>query len=188
MKNILRVLFLVSFAFALSNCSSMYRVYNDDDLEVMAESEYNFDSVLFFKIVDVDTAMELTGQSFQNSGVVYGTRNGQYMMIFVPKLTSKETFVVNYQPIYDVNEVYELLHSLEDESGQDLFVDPSGDYGGLSISVSPYESILDANPGMQFDSPIFFIVTTDTMVFHVGRSGGNYVVFDEDYSILNQEE
>jgi hypothetical protein len=167
----------------LTNCGSVFRVFNDEDLDIMAQSDYGFSSVLFFKIVDSETAKELTGNSYNNSGIIYGIKDQTYAMIFIPKLASKESFLIEYEPIYDVVEVYQIISGLKNNTGSLLFDDPSGDYGGLSISVSPYESISSAFSSLNFDSPIFFIVTTDQMVFNVGRAEGNYVIFDQN---LNQ--
>lgn len=185
MKKMLLVLISIISFLTLSNCNSIYRVYNNEDLESMALSDFGFTTILFFKVVDSDTAVELTGDSYNNSGIIYGMKDGEYTMIFVPKLASKEAFIVDYDPIYDVAEIYQLLQGLEDESGQLLFQDPSGDYGGLSVSVSPYESVRSEYPNLNFDSPIFFIVTTDEMIFNVGRVNGDYIVFNQDWNRLN---
>ncbi|BCR35251.1 hypothetical protein [Mariniplasma anaerobium] len=185
MKKILLALLSIISFITLTNCGSVFRVFNDEDLDVMAQSDYGFTSVLFFKIVDSETAIELTGDSYNNSGVIYGVKDDAYAMIFMPKLASKEEFLIDYEPIYDVVEIYQMLNVLENETGDLLFNDPSGDYGGLSISVTPYESIANAFPSLVFDSPIFFIITTDQMVFNVGRIENNYVVFDQDLKKLN---
>lgn len=184
MKKILLVLLSMISFITLTNCGSVFRVFNDEELDVMARTEYGFTSVLFFKVVDSQTAIELTGDSYNNSGILYGVKDDAYAMIFIPKLTAKEDFLVEYEPVYDVVEIYEILNELENESGTLLFDDPSGDYGGLSISVSPYENILSAFPNLNFDSPIFFIVTTDQIVFNVSRVEGSYVVFDQNLKRL----
>jgi hypothetical protein len=181
-KILLGLLSIVSFI-TLTNCGSVFRVYNDEDLDVMARMEYGFTSVLFFKIVDSDTAIELTGDSYNNSGVLYGIKDETYQMIFIPKLASKDSFLIEYEPIYDVVEIYQILDGLENDSESALFNDSSNDYGGLSISVSPFESISDAFEDLNFDSPIFFIITTDQMTFNVGKAENNYVIFDQN---LNQ--
>ncbi len=182
MKKTLFLLLMIICVFTLSNCKRVYRVYNDEDLTIMAKSDFGFTSVLFFKIVDPDTAFELTGDSYNNSGVLYGIKDDEYAMLFIPRLLSKEAFMIEYDIIYDVIEIYELLKSLEDGSGNLIFNDPSNDYGGLSISVSSYTSISNKYPNLVFDSPIFFIITTDDMIFNVGRVNERYVVFDQDFN------
>ncbi|XFA98314.1 hypothetical protein ACAG96_05410 [Candidatus Izemoplasma sp. B36] len=186
MKRYLMILFSFLFLISLSNCRALYRVYNDEELESMAMNDYGFSSVLFFKIVDSDTAIELTGEAYNNSGVIYGVRDGQYQMLFVPKSMSKEVFNVDYSPIYNVIEIYQILNSLEDDLGSKLFNDPSGDYGGLSLGVSPYEDVLEHNSNLTLDSPLFFIVTTDEMIFYISSMQGKYVVFDQEYNQLNE--
>lgn len=186
MKRFFMIFIGFSCLLVLSNCRTLYRVYDDETLETMAINDYGFSSVLFFKIVDSDTAFELTGESYNNSGIIYGIKNGKYHMLFVPKSMSKEVFILEYSPIYDVVEIYQILNGLEDDLGSKLFNDPSGDYGGLSISVSPYEDILDHNPSILFDSPIFFIVTTDEMVFYISSVQGEYIIFDQEYNQLNE--
>ena len=125
MKKILLIMMSFFCLVVLTNCNAVYRVYNDEDLNSMAISDFDFSSTLFFKVIDADTAMEVTGESYNNSGVIYGVKDGLYNIIFVPKLLSKEAFIVNYTPIYDVIEIYNLLQNLEDESGQLIFHDPS---------------------------------------------------------------
>ena len=186
MKRYLMILFSFLCLLPLSNCRSLYRVYNDEELEAMAINDYGFSSVLFFKIVDSDTAVELTWEAYNNSGIIYGIKNGQYQMLFVPKSMSKEVFNVDYSPIYNVLEIYQILNSLEDDSGSKLFNDPSGDFGGLSISVSPYEDVLNHNPSIMFDCPLFFIVTTDEMTFYISSVQGTYYVFDQEYNQINE--
>lgn len=183
MKKILLALLSIISFITLTNCGSVFRVYNNEDLDVMARSEFGFTSVLFFKVVDSATAIELTGNSYNDSGVIYGIKDESYAMIFIPKLVSKDEFLIDYEPIYDVVEIYQILNELKNESGSLMFNDPSKDYGGLSISVSPYESITTTYPNLVFDSSIFFIVTTDQMIFNVGRVDNRYVVFDQN---LNQ--
>jgi hypothetical protein len=183
MKKILLALLSIISFITLTNCGSVFRVYNDEELDVMARSEYSFTSVLFFRVIDSETAIELTGDSYNNSGIIYGIKDETFAMVFVPKRVSKETFLIEYEPIYDVVEIYQILNELENETGDLLFNDPSGDFGGLSISVSPYELISSTFPKLNFDSPIFFIITTDQMTFNVGRAENHYVIFDQN---LNQ--
>jgi hypothetical protein len=184
MKKICLVLLSMISFITLTNCGSVFRVHNDEDLDLMAKTEFGFTSVLFFKIIDSQTAIELTGDSYNNSGVLYGIKDESYAMIFIPKLVSKDKFLIEYEPIYDVVEIYQILNELKDESENLLFNDPSGDYGGLSISVEPYDSISNTFPKLNFDCPIFFIITTDQMVFNVARAEGNYVVFDQNFKRL----
>lgn len=185
MKKILLVLISLFSLLTLVNCNVVFYEYNYDDLETMAKNDYGFSSVLFFKVVDVDTALELTGKIYNDSGIIYGIKDNEYRMIFVPKLKSEKEFVIDYSPIYDVTEIYQILESLEDGSGNKLFIDIFGDYGALSISVLPYESISNKFDDLDFDSPIFFIITTDELTFNVGRVEGNYIVFDQDLNRLN---
>jgi hypothetical protein len=185
MKKTLFLLLMIICVFTLSNCKRSIRVYNDEDLTMMAKSDFGFTSVIFFKIVDPDTALELTGDSYNNSGVLYGIKDEQYTMLFVPKLISKEEFLLDYEPVYDVIEIYNIIKGLKDGSGNFLFRDRSNDYGGLSISISPYESISTKYSNIDFDCKIFFIITTDEMIFNVGSVNGRYIVFDQNYNLLN---
>lgn len=184
MKKVVFILLSVVSIITLSSCRSVFRVYDDQDIESLAISEYGFTSVLFFKIVDPDTALELTGDTYNNSGVIYGIKDDMYHMIFIPKLASKDPFLIEYDPVYDVITIYELLNALEDNMGHKLFNDPSLDYGGLSISISPHDSISEKYPNLSFESPIFFIITTDDKIFYVSMANEAYVIFDQNLNRL----
>jgi len=168
-----------------SSCTNLYRVYNDEDLNIMAISQYGFSEVLFFKIIDSDTAKELTGNSYNNSGVIIGKVAGEDRMLFVPKLTSQEPFMIDLNFDFDIEEIYQKLKNLEDDEGEKIFVDTSNDYGGLSISVWPYEEISEIHSDLVFNTPIFFIITTDNLVIYVAHVVGGTIFFNNDYEIVS---
>ena len=151
----------------------------------MVISDYGFQDFITFKIVDVDTAYELTGERYQNSGIVIGLKNNNYVMLFVPRLAAEEPFYVLEDFHFNLEDIYTELKTLEDESGGKLFFDPSGDYGGLSLSISPYEQAVLEYEDLSFDSKLFFIVTTDSMVFYITYVNQEIVIFDEQYNLLN---
>ncbi len=183
MKKSSLLLFRFLIILLLTSCSAIRRDYDDMELEDMATSQYGFTQMLFFKIVDSDTAKELTGTSYTNSGVIYGLKDGNYEMLFVPRKTAEDPFFITNYFIYDIEEITNMLNSLKDDSDHVLYNNPSGDYGGLSISVSPYQSIHTANPNIVFDSPLFYIFTTDDAVFYVGMEAGEYLFFDMNFEM-----
>ena len=184
--HILKKSFLfVLIVLLLTSCSNVYRDYNDEDLELLAVIENNFSEYLFFKIVDSETAKELTGTVYTNSGIIVGRKDGLDRMLFVPKLVSKDAFILEQNFYFSISEIYSELRILEDEDGIKLFNDPSDDYGGLSISISPYENIININPQLQFDSPVFFIITTDELTLYVGYVNSEIYIFNNDYEIVN---
>jgi hypothetical protein len=167
------------------SCRTVRRVYNDEELGNMVISDYGFQEFITFKIVDVDTADELTGERYQNSGIVIGKKNNSYVMLFVPRLATEDPFYVLEDFCFDLPDIYDELKTLEDDSGSKLFIDPSGDYGGLSLSIYPYEQAVLEHEELSFDSKLFFIVTTDKMVFYIAYANQEIVIFDEEYVILN---
>lgn len=183
MKKIGLIVSYLLLFMTLVSCNSIYRVYNDEELDLLAINQYSFSEVLFFKVIDQDTAEELTGEKYVNSGVVVGIQNGTYSMLFVPRLLSKEPFMIVNHFDFNIEEMYDCLEALEDASGNPLFNDPSGDFGGLSMSVSPYQSIKDTNPLLDFDSRVIFIVTTDTEVFYLAYVEGICCIFNDDFEI-----
>lgn len=184
MKKRLIILIALLSGFSMVSCQSTRRVYDDQELRSMAISDYGFQTFSTFKIVDVDTAFEMTGERYQNSGVVIGIRNSQYAMLFVPRSTTEAPMLVLENFNFDLAEIYQLLNILEDDSGNKLFIDPSGDYGGLSLSVQPYQQALSKHEGMQFDVNVFFVITTDTMGFNVAYVNEEIVIFDDEFNIL----
>ncbi|MFW5889366.1 MAG: hypothetical protein ACOCUD_03195 [Bacillota bacterium] len=185
MKNLIKVMLLLLTIFVLSSCKLPYRVYNDEDLQDMAVSGYDFSEYLVFKIVDPETALFMTGTKYQNSGVIIGIKDEEYSMLFVPKRISKEAFIVMESFTFNLDDIYEELNSLEDDFGSKLYYDPANDYGGLSISVNHYEDITLNNPDLNFDSEIIFTFTTDVMVFYVGYVEGEIFVFNSNNRIIN---
>lgn len=185
MRKFLLVILFVLCAFALVNCSTYYRVYQEPELEQIAVNEYGFSELIFFKVIDSETAEELTGTAFSNGGLIYGLRGGEYSMLFIPKKVSQEPIPITGQVVFDVYAIYEQLELLEDSYGNHLYNDPSGDFGALSVSVLPSQSIREANPSLEFDTNIFFIFTTDTFVFNVTSIDGVFYIFDNNGARLS---
>jgi hypothetical protein len=185
MKKNYQIFMFLLLIFSLISCQTIRRVYNDEELGNMVISDYGFQEFITFKIIDVDTAYELTGERYQNSGIVIGEKNNNYVMLFVPRLATEDPFYVLEDFRFDLEDIYNELKALEDESGGKLFFDPSGDYGGLSLSINPYEQALLDHEDLSFDSKLFFIVTTDKMVFYIAYANQEIVIFDEEYVILN---
>ncbi len=176
---------LIIFLFVMLLACSTNRVYVEEDLYQTAQVEFGFSEVYFFKIVDPDTAMELTGTAFQNSGLIVGRLGSSDRAVFVPRKTDVEMFIVPFPYGFSMVSIMEQLESLEDESGNPLFVDPSGDYGGLSIGVSVYESLVDENPQLVFDTEIIFTFTTDEAVFHCASVNNQCKIFSAEFLLLN---
>lgn len=168
----------------LSACSTN-RVYVEEDLYHTAQVEFGFSEVFFFKIVDSETALALTGTAYQNSGIIVGRQGLSDKAVFVPKKADQDIFMISFPYVFSMTSIMEQLESLEDESGNPLFVDPSGDYGGLSIGVSAYESLTGENPGLVFDTEIIFTFTTDEAVFYVASINNQCKIFSVDNLLLN---
>ena len=83
----------------------------------MVISDYGFQDFITFKIVDVDTAYDVTGERYQNSGIVIGLKNNNYVMLFVPRLAAEEPFYVLEDFHFNLEDIYTELKTLEDESG-----------------------------------------------------------------------
>jgi len=167
------------------SCTNLYRVYNDEDLNILATSKYGFSEVFFFKVVDSDTAKELTGKTYNNGGVISGIKDGVYRLLFIPKIVSQEPFLVNERYYYNNDEIYQELRNLEDEFGSKIYIDPSNDYGGLSISVAPYIQINEANPDINFNSKVFFIIISDNLTIYVNYVNEKIYLFNSDYDVIN---
>lgn len=185
MKKNLFVLFSIICFLILTSCQSIYRNYNDADLNEIAVNDFGFSEVLFFKIIDSETAEELTGHAYVTSGVIYGIKNDHFVTLFVPREVAEEPFVID-APIFNITLIYNKLKSLEDSSGNKLFTDTSGDYGGLSITVTVSDSIKSENPSLVFDTPVTYVITTDATTFYVGIAQGQYYIFNSGFVIISQ--
>lgn len=185
MKKIIFFLMMTLTILLLFSCTSIYRVYNEEDLEDMAIFNYGFSEFLFFKIIDSDTSFYMTGTSYQNSGVIVGIKDNAYKILFVPKRLAEDEFFVMDEFIFNITEIYVELNMLRDNQGNKLYNDPSNDYGGLSISVIPYESIISSNNDITLDSELIFSFTTDTAIFYVGYSNQQIIVFDSSYNLIS---
>lgn len=185
MKKFKFIVLVILTVLIVSSCSSIYRVYNDEELQDVAVANYGFSEFLFFKIVDSETSLYLTGTRYQNSGVIVGIKNNEHKMLFVPKRVAIEEFFVMESFVFNIADIYEELNLLKDDEGNKLYSDPSNDYGSLSISVLPYESIIDTNPDIAPDSELIFSFTTDTGVFYAGYSDQQIIIFNSSYQIIN---
>jgi len=181
---ILLFIFIVCLMFI--SCQSNYRVYNDEELEMIAVDEYGFSEILFFKIVDNETAKVLTGKTYFNSGVIVGIKNNTETMLFVPKASSETAFIINRPFSFDVDDIYQELNELKNAENEPLFVDPSGDFGGLAISVIPYSQISELNSDLVFSTQVFYTFTTDEVVLYVTDIDGEIYVFNSDYEVINR--
>lgn len=181
MKRMFKILFSILFVFLLVSCKSIYRTYNDDALENLVKEDFGFSEMLFFKIVDSDTAKELTGKSYNLSGVIVGISEGKHIMVFIPKKVSEEPFLIDNTFEFNISNIYKDLRLLKDDQDHFLFDDLSSDYGGLSLDVEPYEAFKNANIGLTFDSKVFFVITTDKTVFYVGFVDNDHVIFNITY-------
>lgn len=186
MKRLVMSIMIFLLSVTVVSCRTLRRDYNDQELSQMAISDFGFQSFSTFKIVDVETAFELTGQRYQNCGIVIGTRYDRYAMLFVPRNISDTPFLIAEDFFFDLEDIYDELKILEDDLGNLLYNDPSGDYGGLSLSVEPYDQISNAYQELSFDSKLFFIITTDGMIFNVGYVEGTIMIFDESLNLLNE--
>ncbi len=185
MKKVILVIFFITITLLLSSCRTVYRVYNDEDLSDMAQRDYGFSEVLVFKIVDSSTANELTGETYNNSGVIIGIKSGAYAMVFVPKMAAEDPFLLNLDFEFNLRQIYDDLRTIDERSNIPREIDFFADYGGLSITIEPYEFVFEENPDLSFDSEVFFVVTTDDVVYYVGFVDGEHVVFDDDYLIIS---
>lgn len=182
MKKIMFIFFLLATMILLGGCQNIYRVYDDDELSDLAKDSFGFSEVLTFKIVYPDTAQELTGQSYNNAGVIIGIKDDVYSMVFVPKMVAEDPYLLELPFTFDLRQIYRDLRLINDTyhhenpSGYDFF----SDYGGLSITVEPYGSTISKNPQIDLISKIFFRVTTDNHTYNVGFVEEGHVVFDEN--------
>jgi len=161
------------------------RVYVEAYLFETAQTSYGFTEFYCFKIIDIDTARELTGKDYANSGIIIGRRDNATLFLFVPKKTDQDLFVLPFCYHFSFEDMIDELNSLEDDEGNPLYVDPSGDYGGLSIGVGEVEMLLQNNPGLDLDSRIIFTFTTDEAVFHIASVGDLCRIFSGEYILLN---
>lgn len=184
MKKIITYVFLLILLVFLSSCRSVYRVYNDEDLSDMAKRDYGFSEVLTFKIVGSNTAFELTGETYNNSGVIIGIKSGVYEMVFVPKMAAEEPFLLELSFDFNLRQIYDDLRVIDQRSETVREFDFFADYGALSITIDPYELVVEENPSLSFDSKVFFVVTTDEVVYYVGFVDGDYTIFDADYAVI----
>jgi len=176
-KSIILILIFIVLL-TISSCRSIYRDFQDDELEVMAMSHFNFDSYETFKIIDVDTADYLTTKNYQNSGVVIGVKNNEYKMIFVPRKMNENPYILDKVEYFNLNELYNELSNFIEES---IFLE---DYGGLSIAIYPYVAITEKYSSLNFDSQIFYIVSTDEDIYYANYIEESLVIFDKDYDMV----
>ncbi|QWC00244.1 hypothetical protein KHQ88_01365 [Mycoplasmatota bacterium] len=179
MKKVSIILLSIMIFFSLSSCKMIYRDYQDDDLEILAEKDFGLDTYHTFKIIDLETAKYLTGESYQNSGVIIGLDNDIYKMIFVPRRVSEKAYILDNVPLFSLEDIY--LH-LETYIDDPIFLE---DYGGLSLSISPYASIKENNQATSFDWQLFFIITTDEDTFYANYDEGQLLIFDTNYQLVN---
>lgn len=165
---------LVMMIFLLSACQMIYRDFQDDELSKMAINDFNFSSFSCFKIVDQETALYLTGQTYTNSGVVLGVKDQTYQMIFVPKTLKDDPIYLPHIPDYDLDYLYRVLENFVADS---IFL---SDYGGLSVSVQPYEH-LSASDKASLTHPLFFRVTTDQDIFYGHFESNDLIIFNSSY-------
>lgn len=186
MKKILLFFFFFTTVILLGGCKNIYRVYDDNELSDLAIESFGFSEVLTFKIVYPETALELTGQSYNNAGVIIGIKDDVYSMVFVPKMVADHPYLLELPFTFNLRQIYSDLRLInetyyhENPSGYDFF----SDYGGLSITVEPYVSTMTKNTQIDLISKIFFSVTTDEHVYHVGFVEGGHMIFDENYTII----
>jgi hypothetical protein len=185
MNRFVKIFLLIFVIFSFSSCNQLFRDYNDEELRNLALTNYGFSEFKVFKIVDLDTAHYMTGNNYQNSGVIIGVKDGENKMLFVPRKTSEPPYFVMDSFAFNLDDIYQKLYSLEDDSGNEIFNDPSGDYGGLSISIIPYNNLTNNNPSLSFDSEIIFIFTSDTETQYVGIVEGVIFVFNEGYEVIS---
>lgn len=187
MKKIILYFFFLTTLTLLGGCKNIYRVYDDDDLSDLAMDNFGFSEVLTFKIVYGDAALELTGKSYNNAGVIIGIKDGVYSMVFVPKMVSDDPFLLDLPFTFDLRQIYSDLRLInetyhhENPRGYDFF----SDYGGLSITVEPYASVISRNPRIDLISKIFFQVTTDEYVYNVGFVEDGHVIFNENNIMID---
>lgn len=179
MKKGFLILSFICLMFFVVSCSSIYRDYQDDELESLALRDYGFDSFSIFKIIDIETATMLTGEPYQNSGVIIGKIRGEFKMLFIPRKVAETPFFVGNQIYFNLDEIYAQLHSLDINP---MFLQ---DYGSLSISVVPYHEILIVNQNVVFDSRLFFVVTTDGEEFYCNYVDKSLVIYDINYNLIN---
>lgn len=177
MKKMSLVLVMVLIIF-LSSCRISYRDYQDEELEKIALNEFNFDRYEVFKIIDSNTAQYLTGKSYQNSGIIIGVKDQTYQMIFVPKRISEAPYELDFSIDFDLEEIYLVLRDYVENN---LFIE---DYGGLSLSIAPYNEF-DESVQVDFDSQLFFIVTTDNQKFYCQYQDEHLVIYDKDYQLIH---
>jgi hypothetical protein len=185
-KLILVVISIWIFAF-LTACRT-YRVFVDLELEEIARTEFGFSDYYFFKIVSSETAKALTGVSYQNSGVIVGRQGAGERMIFVPKKTAQEPFLLNYPYLFSVSDIVQELSTLENDQGETFGDAYFSDYGGLSIGVEIFSEVVESLPDVSFDTQIVFTFTiwdNEQSVFHVLQSDGEMVVLSSTYERLN---
>lgn len=182
-KSLIFFLYLV-IILTLCGCRSIFRVYNDSDLSLMAKEDFGFSEVYVFKIVYPETALELTGKTYNNGGVIIGVREGVSFIVFVPKLLAKEPFLLNLTFTFDLPQIYEDLRTINANVDQPLDPGFFEDYGGLSITVEPYELISEAHADLDFNSRVFFLVTADDAIFSIGFIEDGHIIFDKNKVII----
>lgn len=178
MKKIYLLILSMILIMTLASCKTIYRDYQEDELETMARTHFAIDSYVTFKIIDSDTARYLTSKLYQNSGIIIGIKDNEYIMIFVPRKISENPYILENTPYFDLEEIYDELDNIIEES---IFLE---DYGGLSISVEPYMDILEANPTLNLENQIFFMVTTDEDVYYAHYIQETLYIFNTDYDLI----
>ncbi len=184
MKKVILVLLFVATIISIGGCTLVYRVYNDDELGDLAKEDFGFSEVLVFKIVYPETALELTGKSYNNAGVIIGIRSGIYSMVFVPKMVIDDPFLLDLPFTFDLKQIYEDLRSIDANINETTEIDFFEDYGGLSITVEPYDSVIESNSDINFETQVFFVVTTDDTVYYIGFVEDGHHIFDDNYMII----
>ncbi|HKL47086.1 MAG TPA: hypothetical protein VJ878_00325 [Candidatus Izemoplasmatales bacterium] len=167
------ILFLVwLMLFPCLACQLVFRDFQDENLERMSLEDFNFSTYATFKIIDHDTALSLTGNAYQNSGIILGMKENVYQMVFVPRRVREDPFIITDAPYYNLEEIYDVLANYVENP---IFLQ---DYGGLSLSVRPYENY-DDDAKARFNHPLFFIVTTDNNRFYCQYEGEKLLVYDD---------
>ena len=178
MKKGFLILISICLIFFTSSCSSIHRDYQEDELANLALSDYGFDLFSVFKIIDIETSNMLTGNTYQNSGVIIGTIRGKYKLLFVPRKVAEAPFFVGEEIYFDLKEIYTYLRL---NNVDQMFLQ---DYGSLSITVMPYSKILAANQTVVFDTHLFFVVTTDSEVFYCNYAKKSLLIFDMNFKLV----
>lgn len=183
-KPLLILLFLILVISSIS-CTPR-RDFSDANIVSIATEDYEFDQLYFFRILDSETIQYLTGSPANNTGVGFGNKDGQEVMIWISRNADVMPIVLDYPLEHSIPQIAAAVFSLQDEFGAFLY-DMPHDYGAIEISVSFAQLLSEHIASLTLDSDLVFHFYTDTRSFYCVESGGVLQIYNESFELLNEE-